>query len=93
MKKREPPPCRRENLQVIVILNDLNFSIDVMKSLFLHGYGWSIRVKDTRLIFTQGTQIFPTEKREIIESLTRAYPFDKVVIQGKGFKLYTLTFG
>ena len=30
MKKREPPPCRRENLQVIVILNDLNFSIDVM---------------------------------------------------------------
>ena len=37
-----------------------------MKSLFLQGYGSSIKVKDTRLIFTQGTHAFSKE-REIIE--------------------------
>ena len=56
----------------------------VMKSLFLQGYGSSIRVKDTRLIFTQGIQAFSKE-REIIETSVRACNFDKVVIQGDGY--------
>ena len=56
----------------------------VMKSLFLQGYGSSIRVKDTRLIFTQGTHAFSKE-REIIETSVRACNFDKVVIQGDGY--------
>ena len=55
-----------------------------MKSLFLQGYGSSIRVKDTRLIFTQGTHAFSKE-REIIETSVRACNFDKVIIQGDGY--------
>ena len=55
-----------------------------MKSLFLQGYGSSIRVKDTRLIFTQGIQAFSKE-REIIETSVRACNFDKVIIQGDGY--------
>ena len=30
----------------------------VMKSLFLSGYGLSIKVKDTRMVFSQGTSVF-----------------------------------
>ncbi len=55
-----------------------------MKSLFLQGYGSSIRVKDTRLVFTQGLQAFSKE-REIIETSVRACNFDKVIIQGEGY--------
>ena len=29
-----------------------------MKSLFLSGYGLSIKVKDTRLVFSQGSSMF-----------------------------------
>ena len=56
-----------------------------MKSLLLSGYGCSIKVKDTRLVFSQGTQVFSNEKREVIETSVRACNFDKVVIQGKGY--------
>ncbi|NMJ87551.1 MAG: CRISPR-associated endonuclease Cas1, partial [Thaumarchaeota archaeon] len=55
-----------------------------MKSLLLSGYGCSIKVKDTRLVFSQGTQVFSKE-REIIETSVRACNFDKVIIQGKGY--------
>ncbi|MDE1726091.1 MAG: CRISPR-associated endonuclease Cas1 [Thaumarchaeota archaeon] len=55
-----------------------------MKSLFLHGYGLSIKVKDTRLVFSQGNIPF-SEKKEVFELPSSACPFDKVVIQGNGF--------
>ncbi len=60
------------------------FRNDVMKSLFLQGYGSSIKVKDTRLVFSQGIQAFSKE-REIIETSVRACNFDKVIIQGDGY--------
>ena len=41
-----------------------------MKSFFLSGYGCSIRVKDTRLIFSQGVHAFSKE-REVIETSVR----------------------
>lgn len=55
-----------------------------MKSLFLHGYGLSIRVKDTRMVFSQGTSVF-LEKQEPLEIPVSKCSFDKVIIQGKGF--------
>ena len=55
-----------------------------MKSIFLQGYGSSIRVKDTRLVFSQGLQAFSKE-REIIETSVRACNFDKVIIQGEDY--------
>jgi len=55
-----------------------------MKSLFLHGYGLSIRVKNTRLVFSQGLDPF-SDKRDVVESPARACWFDKVIIQGKGY--------
>ena len=55
-----------------------------MKSLLLQGYGCSIKVKDTRLIFSQGMQAFSKEKA-IIETSVRACNFDKVIIQGDGY--------
>ena len=55
-----------------------------MKSLFLQDYGSSIKVKDTRLVFSQGIQAFSKE-REIIETSVRACNFDKVIIQGDGY--------
>ena len=55
-----------------------------MKSFFLSGYGCSIRVKDTRLIFSQGVHAFSKE-REVIETSIRACNFDKIVIQGDGY--------
>jgi CRISPR-associated protein Cas1 len=57
-----------------------------MKSLFLQGYGLSIKVQNTRLIFKQGiTDPFEKEKIESIELPASACDFDKVVIQGKGY--------
>lgn len=55
-----------------------------MKSLFLHGYGLSIKVKDTRLVFSQGLNPF-SDKKNILKLPASACPFDKVVIQGKGY--------
>jgi CRISPR-associated protein Cas1 len=55
-----------------------------MKSLFLHGYGLSIKVQKSRLVFSQGTDPF-SEKKEVIELPASACPFDKVVIQGRGY--------
>ncbi len=55
-----------------------------VKSLFLHGYGLSIKVKDTRLVFSQGIDRF-SNKRENLELPSSTCPFDKVVIQGKGY--------
>jgi len=55
-----------------------------MKSLFLCGYGLSIKVQNSRLVFTQGIDPF-SNKREQLELPSSACPFDKVVIQGKGY--------
>ena len=55
-----------------------------MKSLFLHGYGLSIKVRNTRMVFSQGLDPF-SYKRDILEPPTTACQFDKVVIQGKGY--------
>jgi len=55
-----------------------------VKSLFLHGYGLSIKVKNTRLVFSQGVDPF-NDKREVFELPARACWFDKVIIQGKGY--------
>src|SRR5579884_3347974 len=57
-----------------------------MKSLFLTGYGLSVSVKNTRLVFKQGiNDPFGKEKRSAIELPASACPFDKVIIQGKGY--------
>ena len=57
-----------------------------MKSLFLTGYGLSIKVQNTRLIFKEGiNDPFGKEKRKVIELPASACPFDKVIIQGKGY--------
>lgn len=57
-----------------------------MKSLFLTGYGLSIKVQNTRLVFKQGiNDPFGREKPEVLEIPASAANFDKVVIQGKGF--------
>ncbi|NMJ87550.1 MAG: hypothetical protein EX285_06905 [Thaumarchaeota archaeon] len=55
-----------------------------MKSLFLSGYGYSIKVKDTRLIFSQGARPF-NDKKEVSEYPALACPFDKIVIRGDGY--------
>lgn len=55
-----------------------------MKPLFLHGYGLSISVKNTRLLFKQGLSPF-SEKQESLELPTSKCNFDKVIIQGRGF--------
>jgi CRISPR-associated protein Cas1 len=55
-----------------------------MKSLFLRGYGLSIKVKNTRMVFSQGIDPF-SSKKETLEIPATACNFDKVVIQGKGF--------
>jgi CRISPR-associated protein Cas1 len=56
-----------------------------MKTLFLTGYGLSVSVKNTRLVFKQGLDPFTTNKQKANELPTSACDFDKVVIQGKGF--------
>src|SRR5437667_1815855 len=55
-----------------------------MKSLFLRGYGLSIKLRNSRLVFSQGIDPF-SNKREQLELPSSACPFDKVVIQGKGY--------
>lgn len=55
-----------------------------MKSLFLTGYGLSVSVKNTRLVFKQGIDPFST-KREVLELPASACPFDKVIIQGREY--------
>jgi len=55
-----------------------------MKSLFLHGYGLGIKVKNTRLVFSQGLDPF-SDKRETFELPSAACNFDKVILQGKGY--------
>lgn len=55
-----------------------------MKSLFLTGYGLSVSVKNTRLVFKQGIDPF-SKKREILELPASACQFDKVIIQGRGY--------
>jgi CRISPR-associated protein Cas1 len=56
----------------------------IMKSLFLTGYGLSMRVKNTRLVFKQGFDPF-SKDREVLELPVSACQFDKVVIQGRGY--------
>ena len=73
-----------EFVSLVVMLMIITYVMLCMKSLLLQGYGCSIRVKDTRLVFSQGTHAFSKE-REIIETSVRACNFDKVVIQGDGY--------
>lgn len=57
-----------------------------MKSLFLTGYGLSIKVQNTRLVFKQGiNDPFRRETPETLELPASACNFDKVIIQGKGY--------
>jgi hypothetical protein len=48
-----------------------------MKSLFLHGYGLGIKVKNTRLVFSQGLDPF-SDKRKILEIPSTACNFDTI---------------
>lgn len=52
--------------------------------MFLEGYGLSVKVNNTRLVFTDGVDIM-TGKQNRIELPVSKCNFDKVVIQGKGF--------
>jgi len=56
-----------------------------MKSLFLTGYGLSLSIKNTRLVFKQGSTPFSEHNRETLELPASACNFDKVVIQGRGY--------
>lgn len=57
-----------------------------MKSLFLTGYGLSVKVQNTRLVFKQGiNDSFQREKPDVLELPASAANFDKVIIQGKGY--------
>lgn len=57
-----------------------------MKTLFLQGYGLSIKVQNTRLVFKQGiTDPFSRKKPEVLELPATSANFDKIVIQGKGY--------
>jgi CRISPR-associated protein Cas1 len=55
-----------------------------MKSLFLTGYGCSLSVNNTRLVFKQGLDPF-SRNREVLELPASACQFDKVIIQGRGY--------
>src|SRR5437867_6967539 len=55
-----------------------------MKTLFLTGYGLSVHVKNTRLVFKQGVDPFSND-REVLELPASAFNFDKVAIQGRGY--------
>ena len=55
-----------------------------MKTLFLQGYGLSVKVRNTRLVLTDGIDI-RTGKQNRLEQPVSKCNFDKVVIQGKGF--------
>src|SRR5437870_8263808 len=57
-----------------------------MKTLFLNGYGLSVKVQNTRLVFKQGVNDpFRKEKPNVLELPASAANFDKVVIQGRGY--------
>src|SRR3989449_10922759 len=56
----------------------------MMKTPFLTGYGLSINVKNTRLVFKHGLDPFSND-REVLELPASACNFDKVVIQGRGY--------
>jgi len=61
-----------------------NFSLK--ESLFLTGYGLSVSVKNTRLLFKQGiNDPFENKNADIVELHASACPFDKVILQGKGY--------
>lgn len=55
-----------------------------MKTLFLQGYGLSVKVKNTRLVFTDGIDIRTGKQNKLTLPVSKCN-FDKVVIQGKGF--------
>src|SRR5919205_4498175 len=64
----------------------LKVSMCLIRSLFLTGYGLSVNVKNTRLIFKQGiNDPFAKDKSESMELPVTACPFDKIIIQGKGY--------
>src|SRR5437867_8621763 len=57
-----------------------------MKSLLLTGYGLSVSVKNTRLVFKQGiNDPFKKDKKEILKISASTCNFDKVIVQGKGY--------
>jgi CRISP-associated protein Cas1 len=56
-----------------------------MKTLFLTGYGLSINVKNTRVVFKQGINDTFSKESKSIELPASACDFDKVIIQGKGY--------
>jgi hypothetical protein len=47
-------------------------------------HGLSIKVKNTRLVFSQGIDPFSNTK-EVLQLPASACPFDKIVIQDKGY--------
>ena len=49
-----------------------------MKSLLLHGYGLSIKVKNTRLIFSEGIDPFPAGTKETELLLQFLNPCQKI---------------
>ena len=55
-----------------------------MRTLFLHGYGLSLKVKNTRMVFSKGIDPF-SDARQVLELPATRCDFDKVVIQGKGY--------
>src|SRR2546426_4252510 len=55
-----------------------------MKTMFLSGYGLSVSVKNTRLVFKQGLHPF-SKNREVLGLPASACQFDKVIIQGRGY--------
>jgi len=74
----------RENMQLVVkVIADFSSGMPV-KSLFLTGYGLSVSVRNTRLVFKQGLDPF-SKDREVLELPASTCQFDKVVIQGRGY--------
>ena len=58
----------------------------MMKSLFLTGYGLTVKAQNTSLIFKQVIDdSFNREKPEALELPASAANFDKLIIQGKGY--------
>jgi hypothetical protein len=58
------------NYKICIDINNYQDHNPKMKTLFLTGYGLSVCVKDTRLVFKQGIDDpFGREKREVIEFL------------------------
>src|SRR5207244_10727292 len=53
----------------------------VMKTLFLQGFGMSIKVVDGKVRITNGKSLFNNNEREMIE-VSGTPNFDKIVIEG-----------